>query len=40
MQGLQLNSERKHYMNQYMFIAKNVQELKTSVQLLNKQLQT
>ena len=37
-QCLQLNSEEKHHMNQNAFIVKNVQKLKTSVQLLNKQL--
>ncbi len=36
----QLNSEEKHHMNQNAFITKNVQKLKTSVQLLNKQLHT
>ncbi len=39
-QRLQLDSEEKHHMNQNAFIAKNVQKLKTSVQLLNKQLHT
>ncbi len=39
-QCLQLDSEEKHHANQNAFIAKNVQKLKTSVQLLNKQLQT
>ncbi len=39
-QRLRLNSEEKHHMNQNAFIAKNVQKLKTSVQLLNKQLHT
>jgi len=37
---LQLDSEEKHHANQNAFIAKNVQKLKTSVQLLNKQLHT
>ncbi len=36
----QLDSEEKHHMNQNTFIAKNVQKLKTSIQLLNKQLHT
>ncbi len=36
----QLDSEEKHYANQNTFIAKNVQKLKTSIQLLNKQLHT
>ncbi len=36
---LRLESEEKHHMTQNMFIAKNVQKLKTSVQLLSKQLQ-
>jgi len=39
-QRLRLNSEEKHHANQNAFIAKNVQKLKTSVQLLNKQLHT
>ncbi len=39
-QRLWLNSEEKHHVNQNVFIAKNVQKLKTSVQLLNKQLHT
>ncbi len=39
-QRLRLNSEEKHHVNQNAFIAKNVQKLKTSVQLLNKQLHT
>jgi len=39
-QRLRLDSEEKHHMNQNAFIAKNVQKLKTSVQLLNKQLHT
>ncbi len=39
-QRLRLDSEEKHHANQNAFIAKNVQKLKTSVQLLNKQLQT
>ncbi len=39
-QHLWLNSEEKHHANQNAFIAKNVQKLKTSVQLLNKQLHT
>ncbi len=39
-QRLRLNSEEKHHMNQNAFITKNVQKLKTSVQLLNKQLHT
>ncbi len=37
---LWLDSEEKHHVNQNAFIAKNVQKLKTSVQLLNKQLHT
>jgi len=37
---LRLDSEGKHHANQNAFIAKNVQKLKASVQLLNKQLQT
>ncbi len=37
---LRLDSEEKHHANQNVFIAKNVQKLKTSVQLLNKQLHT
>ncbi len=39
-QRLRLDSEEKHHVNQNAFIAKNVQKLKTSVQLLNKQLHT
>jgi len=39
-QRLQLDSEEKHHANQNAFITKNVQKLKTSVQLLNKQLHT
>ncbi len=39
-QRLRLDSEEKHHANQNAFIAKNVQKLKTSVQLLNKQLYT
>ncbi len=39
MHRLRLNSEEKHHMIQNVFIAKNVQKLKTSVQLLSKQLQ-
>jgi len=39
-QRLRLDSEEKHHMNQNAFITKNVQKLKTSVQLLNKQLHT
>ncbi len=39
-QCLWLDSEEKHHANQNAFIAKNVQKLKTSVQLLNKQLHT
>ncbi len=39
MHRLRLESEEKHHMTQNMFIAKNVQKLKTSVQLLSKQLQ-
>ncbi len=39
MHHLQLNSEEKHYMIQNTFIMKNVQKLKTSIQLLSKQLQ-
>ncbi len=39
-QRFQLDSEEKHHANQNAFIAKNVQKLKTSVQLLNKQLHT
>ncbi len=39
-QRLRLNSEEKHHANQNAFIAKNVQKLKTSVQLFNKQLHT
>ncbi len=38
-QHFQLDSEEKHHVNQNTFIAKNVQKLKTSIQLLNKQLQ-
>ncbi len=37
---LRLDSEEKHHANQNAFIAKNVQKLKASVQLLNKQLHT
>ncbi len=37
---LWLDSEEKHHANQNAFIAKNVQKLKASVQLLNKQLHT
>jgi len=40
MRHLQLESEEKHYVTQNAFITKNVQKLKTSVQLLSKQLQT
>ncbi len=40
MHHLRLESEEKHHMTQNAFIAKNVQKLKTSVQLLSKQLQT
>ncbi len=40
MYHLQLDSEEKHHMTQNAFIAKNMQKLKTSVQLLSKQLQT
>ncbi len=36
---LRLESEEKHHMTQNAFIVKNVQKLKTSVQLLSKQLQ-
>ncbi len=36
---LQLDSEEKLYMTQNAFITKNMQKLKTSVQLLSKQLQ-
>ncbi len=39
-QRLQLDSKEKHHTNQNTFITKNVQKLKTSVQLLNKQLYT
>ncbi len=39
MRRLRLESEEKHHATQDMFIAKNVQKLKTSVQLLSKQLQ-
>ncbi len=39
MRRLRLDLEEKHYMTQNAFIAKNVQKLKTSVQLLSKQLQ-
>ncbi len=39
MHRLQLKSEEKHHMTQNVFITKNVQKLKTSVQLLSKQLQ-
>ncbi len=39
-QRLRLDSEEKHYMNQNAFIAKDVQKLKISIQLLNKQLHT
>ena len=39
-QRFQLDSEEKHHANQNAFIAKNVQKLKASVQLLNKQLHT
>ncbi len=35
---LQLESEEKHHVTQNVFITKNVQKLKTSVQLLSKQL--
>ncbi len=37
---LRLESEEKHHTTQNAFITKNVQKLKTSVQLLSKQLQT
>ncbi len=37
---LQLDSEEKHHTNQNAFIAKNIQKLKTLVQLFNKQLHT
>ncbi len=37
-QRLWLDSEEKHHANQNAFITKNVQKLKTLVQLLNKQL--
>ena len=40
MQRLWNNSEEKNNENQNVFIAKNVQKLKTFVQLLSKQLQT
>ena len=36
---LQLESEEKHHATQDAFIAKNIQKLKTSIQLLSKQLQ-
>jgi len=39
-QRLRLDSEEKHHMNQNAFIAKDVQKLKISIQLLNKQLHT
>ncbi len=39
MHHLQLESEEKHHVTQNAFITKNVQKLKTSVQLLSKQLQ-
>jgi len=39
MHHLQLDSEEKHHIIQNAFIMKNVQKLKTSVQLLSKQLQ-
>ncbi len=39
MHHLWLESEEKHHMTQNAFITKNVQKLKTSVQLLSKQLQ-
>ena len=39
MHHLWLNSEEKHHMIQNAFIMKNLQKLKTSVQLLSKQLQ-
>jgi len=39
MHRLRLESEEKQHITQNMFIAKNVQKLKTSVQLLSKQLQ-
>ncbi len=39
MHHLRLESEEKHYATQNAFITKNVQKLKTSVQLLSKQLQ-
>ena len=39
-QHLWLDSEEKHHANQNAFIAKNVQKLKASIQLLNKQLHT
>ncbi len=40
MQRLQNNSEEKNNENQNAFITKNVQKLKTFIQLLSKQLQT
>ncbi len=40
MQHLQNDSEEKNNENQNAFIAKNVQKLKTFIQLLSKQLQT
>jgi len=40
MHYLRLNLEEKHHMTQNVFIMKNIQKLKTSVQLLSKQLQT
>ena len=39
MRCFRLESEEKHHVTQDMFIAKNVQKLRTSVQLLSKQLQ-
>ncbi len=39
MHYLRLESEEKHHVTQNVFIAKNVQKLKTLVQLLSKQLQ-
>ncbi len=39
MHHLRLESEEKHHMTQDAFIAKNVQKLKTLIQLLSKQLQ-
>ncbi len=39
MHHFRLESEEKHHTTQNAFIAKNVQKLKTSVQLLSKQLQ-